>query len=560
MKTMKLNRLILALTLWSTLSYSVAQIPTGEIRGPFVWKSTIYPGTERNYWIYVPAQYNASSPACLMVVQDGLSRAKGWNLPAVLDSLIAERKIPVMIGVFIDHGTVAAASKDYYPRYNRSFEYDALGDRYARFLTEEILPEVSRSYNISANPNDRSIGGASSGAICAFNVAWEHPDQFRRVLSTIGTYVGLRGGDEFATLVRKTEPKPLRVFLEDGTKDLNIYGGDWYIANQNMLSALTYAGYEVDHRWGEGGGHESKHAIPIMAEALEWLWKDYPAPVQTHVANSARINLLIGGEDWNEMPLKGMHADRLAVNKDGDVYFAAGPAIYKLGNGDATLFVKLKGKTGGLSFHQDGHLYATDLTNHKIVSIDGAGTVHDVVTSVNANFITLAEKGIYFTDTMKNQIGVYSFSTHRVQYTSVSFQPTGLALTADQSFLNVGTSDQVFGYSFKVEENGNLDFGQAYVHYHLPYGETTPGVYGMSVDTDNLLYSATKMGVQVSDQLGRVNFIFSQPITGTTDVKLGGSTLSTMYAIANGKLYSRKISAKAALSCLAPVKPPKPGL
>lgn len=556
---MKLNRFILALTLWSTLSYSLAQIPAGEIRGPFVWKSIIYPGTERNYWIYVPVQYDASSPACLMVVQDGLSRAKGWKLPAVMDSLIAGRKIPVMIGVFIDHGTVSAVSKDYYPRYNRSFEYDALGDRYARFLMEEILPEVSRTYNISTNPNDRSIGGASSGAICAFNVAWERPDQFRRVLSTIGTYVGLRGGDEFATLVRKTEPKPLRVFLEDGTKDLNIYGGDWSIANLNMLSALTYAGYEVDHRWGEGGGHESKHAITIMAEALEWLWKDYPAPVQTHVAN-ARINLLIAGEDWNEIPLKGMRAGGLAINKNGDVYFSSGEAIYKEDNGDVTLFVKLKGTVGGLSFHQDGHLYVADLTNHKIVSIDGAGALHDVVTNVNADFITLADKGIYFTDTKKERIGVYIFSTKHVQYTALSFQPTGLALTADQSFLNVGTSDQVFGYSFKVQESGSLDFGQAYVHYHIPYGEATPGVSGMCVDSDNLLYSATKMGVQVSDQLGRVNFIFSQPATGATDVKLGGKTMSTLCAIYDGKLYSRKISAKATLSCLPPVKPPKPGL
>ena len=559
---MKINRLTLALLLLLALSFSNAQTPrsAGEIRGPFVWKSNIYPGTERNYWVYVPAQYDASKPACLMVVQDGLSRAKGWNLPAVLDSLIGAKIIPVMIGVFIDHGTVPSSLADFYPRYNRSFEYDALGDRYARFLMEEMLPEVSRTYNISADPNDRSIAGASSGAICAFNVAWERPDQFRRVLSTIGTYVGLRGGDEFATLVRKTEPKPLRVFLEDGTKDLNIYGGDWWMANQNMLSALTYAGYEVDHRWGEGGGHESKHAVTIMAEALVWLWKDYPAPVQTHIGNNARINLLMEGEGWNEIPLKGMRADRLAVNKNGNIYIAVGQAIYKADNENAVLFAKLKGTVGGLSFHMDGHLYAADLNNHKIVSIDGTGALHDVLNNANANFITLTDKSIYFADTMKKSIGVYNFSTHRVQYTPVPFHPTGLALTSDQSFLNVGASDEVFGYSYKVQEDGSLDFGQAYVHYHVPYGETTPAVSGMSVDVDNLLYSATKMGMQVSDQLGRVNFIFSQPATGATDVKLGGNELNTLYAIFNGKLYTRKINAKAALSCFPPVKPPKPGL
>src|SRR5207237_9804001 len=134
-------------------------------------------------------------------------------------------------GIFVRWGQVNAVGSDTYPRCNRSLEYDGMGDQYARFLTEEILPEVSKSYNLSTNPNDRSIAGASSGAICAFNAAWERPNAFRRVLSTIGTYVGLRGADEFPTLVRKTEPKPLRVFREDGTGDLNISAGAWHIAN-----------------------------------------------------------------------------------------------------------------------------------------------------------------------------------------------------------------------------------------------------------------------------------------------------------------------------------------
>jgi len=247
MKEDCMNKFPLVIVLVASLASGQVQLNTtnvssGEIRGPIVWKSTLYPGTERNYWLYIPRLYDPAKPACVMVVQDGLSRATGWNLPAVLDSLIAARQIPVMIGIFIDHGKVPSSGNDNYPRFNRSLEYDALGDRYARFLLEEILPEVGRSYNLSANPNDRSIAGASSGAICAFNVAWERPDQFRRVLSTIGTYVGLRGGDEFATLVRKTEPKPLRVFLEDGNHDLNIYGGDWWAANQNMLSSKSCLG------------------------------------------------------------------------------------------------------------------------------------------------------------------------------------------------------------------------------------------------------------------------------------------------------------------------------
>lgn len=495
-----------------------------------------------------------------MVVQDGLSRAKGWNLPTVLDSLISEKKIPVLIGVFIDHGTVPSGT-DYYPRYNRSLEYDALGDRYSRFLLEELLPEVSRSYNISTDPNDRSIAGASSGAICAFNVAWERPDQFRRVLSTIGTYVGLRGADEVATLVRKTEAKPLRIFLQDGTQDLNIYAGDWWMANQNMLSALTWAGYEVNHAWGEGGGHDSKHTITILPDALAWLWKDYPAPVQTHKGMNQRINLPLEGELWKEVPLKDVKAGKLAVSKSGDIFFSQKQTIYKLDfQGTLSEYAKIKGEAGSISFHRDGRLYVHDVRQHKIIVIGENGVARDLVSNVENGFLTLSSKGIYFSEFSKDRIGFYNFSTREIQYDAVPFHPSGLAISAEQTFLNVGTANGVFGYSFKIVEDGGLDFGQEYIHYQKPYGSTGAGVSGMTIDAENLLYSVTPMGIQVSDQLGRVNFIFSKPAEKALDVKLGSVDFNTLYLSSNGKLYSRKINAKGILSSQSPVKPPKPGL
>lgn len=296
------------------------KIPEGEITGPFEFKSEIYPGTQRDYWIYVPQQYDKTKPTCLMVVQDGLAGANWISLPNTLDSLIATKDIPVMIGVFIDHGKVMPADEENFPRYNRSFEYDATGDRYSRFLHEEILPEVEKSYNISANPNDRSIGGSSSGAIAAFNVAWERPDSFRRVVSAIGSYVGLRGGEDFTKLIRVTEPKPLRIFLEDGKNDLNIYAGGWWTANLSMLSALEWAGYEVNHNWGEGE-HNSEHAEIILPEILKWLWKDYPQPVESHPENNSRLlNFIIKEESWKELPLPDLTAKNLAVNKAGEIF------------------------------------------------------------------------------------------------------------------------------------------------------------------------------------------------------------------------------------------------
>src|SRR5687768_14014857 len=191
--------------------------------------------------------------------------------------------MPVVIGVFIAPGRVKALdAKTGLDRFNRSFEYDGLGDNYARFLLEELLPEVEtlktadgRAIKLSKEGNDRCIAGSSSGAIAAFTAAWERPDAFRRVFSAIGTYVGLRGGHVYPTLIRKVEPKPIRIFLQDGENDNNIYGGDWWMANQEMQRSLGFAGYEVKHQWGRGG-HNAQDATKLFPDAVRWLWQGWP--------------------------------------------------------------------------------------------------------------------------------------------------------------------------------------------------------------------------------------------------------------------------------------------
>ena len=174
-----------------------AGVPRGKVT-KHSWTSEIFPGTVRDYWVYVPAQYDSTKPTAVMVFQDGggyvSEEDNGWSTPAVFDNLIHKGEMPATIGIFIDPGVLPGLREDHQNRYNRSFEYDALGDRYARFLSEEILPEAAKSYNLSDDPNDRAIAGSSSGGICAFTVAWNGPDQFRRVLSFIGSYTNLRGG------------------------------------------------------------------------------------------------------------------------------------------------------------------------------------------------------------------------------------------------------------------------------------------------------------------------------------------------------------------------------
>ncbi|MEJ7645079.1 MAG: alpha/beta hydrolase-fold protein [Chryseolinea sp.] len=556
-----MKTLLLIISLTGFFNFSSAQTKgSGEIKGPFQWNSKIYPGTHRQFWIYVPRQYDAAKPACLMVVQDGLSRANDWKLPHVLDSLIDSSTIPVMIGVFIDHGAVLPTTEGVYPRYNRSFEYDALGDRYARFLIEEILPEVQRSYNISQDPNDRCIAGASSGAICAFNVAWERPDQFRRVLSTIGTYVGLRDADELITLVRKTEAKPLRIFLEDGSTDLNIYAGDWWMANQAMLSSLKYAGYEVNHTWGSGG-HDSKHAVSILPDALAWLWKDYPEKIKTHRGIEPKIKLLIEGEDWKRVSSDEFRIERFTINDVGEVVFPYKQSVYTLSeNNLAKRHGELEAKGSGTSSAPNGLVYVSLPSKRKIVSISVGGIKHEVVDHCTAEYLCSTDKGLYFIDTNANRIGFYRFTSKKVQYITTPFRPVSLTPSAEKTFLNVGSGDSYQGYSYQILEDGALDNGQGYTHYHTPYDSNVSGQSGMTVDTNNLLYTATQLGVQVSDQLGRVNFIFSKPSENPMDVKLGGKDFNILYLSAGGKLYARRIAATGTHSWGAPSKPPKPGL
>ncbi len=255
-------------------------MPEGVVTQHQWENSKIFPGTVRDYWIYVPKQYDGSQPACVMVFQDGewyQNRTGDFRVPTVLDNLIHQGEMPVTIGVFINPGVFPPEKEGANPRSNRSYEYDSLSDEYARFLLEEILPEVGKNYKLTDDPEGRAICGISSGGICAWTVAWERPDAFRKVLSHVGSFTNIRGGHVYPAIIRKTEPKPIRVFLQEGEGDLDNLFGNWPLANRQMAAALKYAGYEHEFVMGEGG-HNGKHGGAILPDSLRWLWKDYKAP------------------------------------------------------------------------------------------------------------------------------------------------------------------------------------------------------------------------------------------------------------------------------------------
>jgi len=254
-------------------------VPTGVVTEYSIVKSKTYPGTVRRYYVYVPEQYSKSEPAAIMVFQDGHAyvNPKGeYCATVVMDNLIHRGEMPVTIGVFVDPGhkkEVLPEKPGWNPSpENRSEEYDSLGDKYAEFLLKEVIPEVGKKYKLSKDPEMHAICGASSGGICAFTVAWERPNQFRKVISHIGSFVDLRGGHVYPALVRKAEKKPLRVYLQDGSSDLDNQFGNWPLANQQMANSLAFKGYDYKFEYGTGS-HSGAHGGAVLPDAMRWLWR-----------------------------------------------------------------------------------------------------------------------------------------------------------------------------------------------------------------------------------------------------------------------------------------------
>jgi sugar lactone lactonase YvrE/enterochelin esterase-like enzyme len=545
--------------------------PKGEVIHFSFDKSKIFPDTTRNCSVYIPKQYDPQKPACVYVNQDGVQ----FNAPAVFDDLINKKEMPVTIGVFVTPGVVKAPNDKALPRFNRSYEYDGLGDAYARFILEELLPEVEtrkatdgREIHLSKDGNDRAIGGSSSGAICAFTAAWERPDAFRRVFSSIGTYVGLRGGNVYPTLIRKLEPKPLRVFLQDGSADLNIYGGDWWMANQEMERSFKFAGYEVNHVWGDGG-HNGKQATEVFPDAMRWLWKDYPNPIKVGAGSPQMQEILLPGEGWQLVGEGYKFTEGTTVNAKGEVYFndVGSSKTYKVGlDGKVELFIAESKKGDGQAFGPDGRLYAVAGGVEQIIAYDEQGKPTVIAEGFRGNDIVVRhDGGVYVTHPGwdgKEPSKVWYISSKgekKVVDTGLKFS-NGITLSPDQSLLYVDDSRTHWVYSYQVHEDGSLSGKQKYYHLHVPDTADDSAADGMRVDRDGRLYVATRMGIQVCDQAGRVNCIIPTPNGKIANLCFGGEHFDTLYAACGDKVFKRKLKVKGANAFEAPFKPKAPQL
>ncbi len=407
-----------ALTLAALAGALLAQAAPIEVADT-LHGSRVFPGTSHAYQIHIPDGCDTSQPAALYVGLDGPL----CNAAAVIDSLIAAGKMPMTVAVFLQPGVIRAADGTVL-RYNRSNEFDATTPRFAQFLEQELLPAVRRHAAITANPDLHMIFGLSSGGIAAFNAAWQRPDLFRRVFSGCGTFVSMRGGNDLQLWVRKGEPLPLKVFLQDGSNDAwNPLFGHWYEGNRMLASALDFAGYNASYDWDDSG-HSVRRASQIFAQVMEWMWAGWQQPLAAGTSqNDAIAATLVPGSQWEPRPWQGgahATATRMAVYPDSShvALAAAGSNTLQqalLGGGTlahAQPFYHLHSQDnslldlGGMAFDSNGNLWV--VTSAGLQMLDQNGRVRAIYRlpqglGVASTHIAIAPGSIMLTDAAQRQ-------------------------------------------------------------------------------------------------------------------------------------------------------------
>ncbi|MGC1872568.1 MAG: SMP-30/gluconolactonase/LRE family protein [Acidobacteriaceae bacterium] len=569
-------------------------VPTGKVFGFSMDQSKFFPGTQRNIDVYIPAQYTADRPACVLVALDRLMRSQ----PIVFDNLIHRKELPVIIAIGLSFGTDPSADPPRNPRFNRSFEFDSLSPVLAEFILQELLPAVERhktpdglSIHLSTDPNDRGIMGGSTGGIGSFTVAWQRPDAFRRVYSMIGTYVGMRGGDRYPVLVRKTDPKPLRVFLQDGIRDGwpgGLEFGDWWMSNQEMERSLTFSGYEVNHAWGVLG-HENSHGESILPDVMRWLWKDWPKPVEAGTSKNSMLREVLQPEEHWEPALAGVAAPAsltvnapiyrspavlsehstaaaLASDSSGRVY-VQNPSNGRIdrinADGSTEHFARVSAGNNGIAFGPDGRLYVAETTQGRIIALNEQGHAAVIAEGIRGVGLTVTHTGnIYATepnDAAPNSGKVWLIRPHgeKTVVAEGLSGPSGVSISPDGLWLFAAESKGHHGYSYRIQSSGGLQLGEPFYWFHVPDTANDSGVTQVCMGRDGYAYAATRMGVQIFDRNGRVRAIL--PVVGhqLAGICFGGADMQTLYVSSGDAIYQRKLKAVGFAPFAAPMVLPE---
>ncbi|MFN7922545.1 MAG: alpha/beta hydrolase-fold protein [Bryobacteraceae bacterium] len=556
-------------------------VPKGAVTKYVLRPGKFFPGTPHDYSIYVPAQYDAAKPAPVLIYLDGgggLSNSTRVNV--VLDNLIARGELPAMIGIFINPGVLPAVSEKAQSRFERVFEYDSLSDRFARFLSEEVLVEVGKKYNLSSDPNARAITGVSTGAVGAFMAAWNRPDQFRRVLSFIGTFVAMKGADGLPAIIRKSEPKPLRVFLQAGKNDHIVpaqpygtfFAGSWPIASQVMYEALQSVGTESKLVIGTEG-HNMKHGSAIMPEALRWLWSGYPEPIKVHEPAAVTqpgwdgrgkvLSTVWLDKGWQQIAESVGALTSPVAHRDGSVFFADGASdrIWRVdGDGKASVFREQTAGVRAIAIGPKG-LYAWQPAMHRIVAWDWNNSMAVIANNVEAPHFTVSADGVvYFTDGAHGKAG-WVDTGGRVHETGVEMAaPAGITLSPDQAMVVISDEVGRLAWSFQVAPDGSLRNGEPFYRLEMPESGWKSAAVGVAEDSIGQVYFATAIGIQVCEANGRLAMILHAPERGeVTSVAFGGPEMNWMFATVRGHLFRRPAKVKG-VGGWAPAALPRPPL
>jgi gluconolactonase len=548
----------------------VATAPVGRVERFEFNTSKVFPNTRRDGWVYLPAQLDPKKPAALMVFMDGHAYV-GTNgqirVPIVFDNLIAKGEMPTTVGVFINpghRGDNPPPGENWGPRNNRSLEYDGLGPDYAKFLIEELLPFVTDKYQVtlSTDPAQRALCGMSSGGICAFTAAWERPDQFGKVLSHIGSFVNIRGGHVYPALIRKTERKPLRVFLQDGRNDLNNLHGDWPLSNQQMATALAFAGYDFRFVFGDGS-HSGQHGGAILPDSLRWLWRPEmqpPSPSTNNWAGDEALNKIFaeGGKpgDWEVASSGHQFTDGACGDSAGNFYFADLPKgeVWRIPpGGQPEKWLEGGPKISGLKVGADGRFYACTQggpgeEKPRIVTIDPTTKrVETVASDVKPNDLVVTKEGrLYYTDTGAGSVMMVPTSARGLTgprpVAGGIKAPNGITLSPDHRFLSVSEYRGTNVWSFVIGEDGALFGGERYMTLVVPPDRKESAGDGATTDAQGRVYVTSHAGIQMFDWTGRLGGVISKPTRDNTAVScaFGGPGRAWLYVCDKDKVWRRK--------------------